>query len=110
MEYNAPLAVSVRPDSIDFVAGQKHILGEGKILRIQIYIHLQWFRTLHIVIEIAIGIKFYGIACAPLFSLAVEQAYTFTFISANFSFNCSGIAPLACKEGCCTKKQKQVSV
>ena len=33
MEYNAPLAVSVRPDTIDLVAGQKHILGDGKILR-----------------------------------------------------------------------------
>ena len=28
-----PLAVSIRPDSLEFVAGQKHILGEGKILR-----------------------------------------------------------------------------
>ena len=28
-----PLAVSIRPDSVEFVAGQKHILGEGKILR-----------------------------------------------------------------------------
>ena len=33
MEYKTPLAVSVRPDDIEFVAGQKHILGEGKILR-----------------------------------------------------------------------------
>lgn len=28
-----PLAVAIRPESIEFVAGQKHILGEGKILR-----------------------------------------------------------------------------
>lgn len=28
-----PLAVSIRPESLEFVAGQKHILGEGKILR-----------------------------------------------------------------------------
>lgn len=33
MEYKAPLAVSVRPNDIDLVAGQKHILGENKILR-----------------------------------------------------------------------------
>lgn len=32
MEQN-PLAVSIRPESLDFVAGQKHILGKGKILR-----------------------------------------------------------------------------
>ena len=30
---NAPLADRVRPKSIDEVAGQKHLLGEGKILR-----------------------------------------------------------------------------
>lgn len=33
MGYKTPLAVSIRPDNIDMVAGQKHILGEGKILR-----------------------------------------------------------------------------
>ena len=33
MEYKAPLAVSIRPDDIDLVAGQKHILGENKMLR-----------------------------------------------------------------------------
>ncbi len=33
MGNQVPLAVSVRPDNIDLVAGQKHILGEGKILR-----------------------------------------------------------------------------
>ncbi len=33
MGYKTPLAVSIRPDNIGMVAGQKHILGEGKILR-----------------------------------------------------------------------------
>ncbi|MBR4030764.1 MAG: replication-associated recombination protein A [Clostridia bacterium] len=28
-----PLAVAIRPENLEFVAGQKHILGEGKILR-----------------------------------------------------------------------------
>ena len=30
---NSPLADRVRPSSIDEVAGQKHLLGEGKVLR-----------------------------------------------------------------------------
>lgn len=33
MVNSMPLAVAIRPDSIEYVAGQKHILGEGKILR-----------------------------------------------------------------------------
>lgn len=33
MVNSMPLAVAIRPESIEFVAGQKHILGEGKILR-----------------------------------------------------------------------------
>lgn len=30
---NSPLADRIRPDSLDLVVGQKHLLGEGKILR-----------------------------------------------------------------------------
>ncbi len=33
MQNTNPLAVSIRPDSIDLVAGQQHILGKGMILR-----------------------------------------------------------------------------
>ena len=33
MVNSMPLAVAIRPENLEFVAGQKHILGEGKILR-----------------------------------------------------------------------------